>query len=161
MLVIACYFVNGHGVMPGADALAKKLVLMLQTEGVQDAETLAGKLSKMLVGEMGMFIVYSTEPPSVAPTDPPVVIIPVTPGPGIPVIVGPQPQTWYVERKPDLAVLDYYATAAAPQWFKQVHTTWAMRVWERTGPPNDRLKVNVSPEIWIRTEQVKTVGAGT
>jgi hypothetical protein len=43
MLVIAAYFKRGQGVMPGAEELARKL-------------------AKMLTGEMGLFLVYSTDP---------------------------------------------------------------------------------------------------
>lgn len=48
MLVIACYFKNGEGTMPGAVELADKL-------------------SRMLTGEMGLFLVYSTDPPISTP----------------------------------------------------------------------------------------------
>jgi hypothetical protein len=41
---------------------------------------------------------------------------------------------------------------AAP--YKEVNVTWPMKVWERTGPPTDFVKVYNNPDIWIPASQV-------
>jgi hypothetical protein len=113
-------------------------------------DELAKILSKMLVGDMGLFLVYSTQP--VPPTPPPAPPLPPVPPPPI----TPPPGTYWAKRKPEIERLNYYTTPSAPIPFASVATRWAMRVLERTDGPYDRLLVYNTPKlvIWVNPYDV-------
>ena len=136
-LVIAAYSKTGHGTIPSMDDLAKIL-------------------AKLLVGDMGLFLVYSTQPADVPPEGPP--LPPVDP-PAPPVTDNTgrdKDGNYWVKRRPELATLNYYATVDAPHPFSTVATRWGLKVLERTDGPHDRLLVFNTPKlvIWVDPAEV-------